>query len=48
MTHEIMNAMDYPERSGGRTEVSIQVIKDILKKHDPAGFESFNPFEGLE
>jgi hypothetical protein len=43
MTHEIMNAMDYPERSGGRSEVSIQVIKDILKKHDPEGFNSFEP-----
>ena len=43
MTHEIMNAMHYPEHSGGRDGVSIQVIKDILQKHDPAGFESFKP-----
>jgi hypothetical protein len=43
MTQEIMQAMHYPEHSGGRTEVSIQAIRDILKKHDPSGFESFTP-----
>jgi hypothetical protein len=43
MTHEIMQEMHYPEHSGGRTEVDIQSIKDILKKHDPKGFESFSP-----
>ncbi len=48
MTKDILTAMHYPEHSGGRTEVDIELIKNIIKKHDPKGFEAFNPFEGLE
>ena len=48
MTKDILEAMHYPEHSGGRTEVDIQTIKNIIQKHDPKGFESFDPFEGLE
>ena len=48
MTKDILQAMHYPEHSGGRTEVNIQTIKNIIKKHDPKGFESFDPVEGLE
>ena len=48
MTKDILEAAYWPEHSGGRTEVSIQAIREIVKKHDPEGFESFNPFEELE
>jgi len=48
MTKEILEAMHYPEHSGGRTEVDIQTIKDIIQKYDSEGFEAFDPFEGLE
>ena len=48
MTKDILQEMHYPEHSGGRTEVSIQAIRDIIQKHDPEGFKSFDPFEGLE
>lgn len=48
MTKEILEAMHYPEHSGGCTEVSIKTIRDIIQKHDPEGFESFDPWEGLE
>jgi hypothetical protein len=48
MTKDILQAMHYPEHSGGQTEVDIQTIKNIIQKHDPKGFESFDPFEGLE
>jgi hypothetical protein len=48
MTKDILQAMHYPEHSGGQTEVDIQTIKKIIQKHDPEGFESFDPFEGLE
>ena len=43
MTKDILQAMHYPEHSGGRTEVDIQTIKKIIQKHDPEGFESFVP-----
>jgi hypothetical protein len=48
MTKDILEAAYWPEHSGGRAEVSIEKIRDIVKKHDPEGFESFDPFEGLE
>jgi hypothetical protein len=48
MTKDILEAMHYPEHSGGRTEVDIQTIKNIIQKHDPKGFEAFDPFEELE
>ena len=48
MTKDILKAAYWPERSGGCTEISIQAIRDIVKKHDPEGFESFDPFEDLE
>jgi hypothetical protein len=48
MTKDILEAAYWPEHSGGRTEVSIEEIRDIVKKHDPEGFEAFDPFEGLE
>jgi hypothetical protein len=48
MTKDILKAAYWPEHSGGSTEVSIQEIRDIVKKHDPEGFESFDPFEDLE
>lgn len=43
MTHEILKTMHYPAHSGGRTEVSIEAIKDVLKKLDPEGYNSFEP-----
>jgi hypothetical protein len=48
MTKDILEAMHYPEHSGGQTVVEIEVIKDIIKKHDLEGFEAFDPFEELE
>ena len=48
MTKEILEAAYWPEHSGGLTEVSIQTIRDIVKKHDPEGFDSFDPFEDLQ
>jgi hypothetical protein len=43
MTHELLQEMIYPERSGGRSEVSIAAIRKIIEKHDPEGFNSFEP-----
>jgi|LakMenE01Jun11ns_1017448.scaffolds.fasta_scaffold8548991_1 hypothetical protein len=48
MTKDILTAAYWPEHSGGMTEVSIQEIRDIVKKHDPEGFEAFDPFEEVE
>jgi len=45
MTEELLAEMIYPEHSGGRTEVSIKAIRDIIAKHDPDGFNAFNPYE---
>jgi hypothetical protein len=48
MTKEILEAAFWPEHSGGCTEVSIKKIRDIVKKYDPEGFESFDPWEDVE
>lgn len=45
MTEDLLEAIFYPEHSGGETKVDIDTIKTIIQKHDPKGFEDFNPFE---
>jgi hypothetical protein len=47
MTQELLAEMIYPEHSGGRTEVSIKAMRDIIAKHDPEGFNAFNPYEHM-
>ena len=48
MTQELLAEMIYPEHSGGRTEVSIKAMRDIIAKHDPEGFNAFNPYEHMQ
>ena len=45
MTEDLLDAIHYPEHSGGETKVDISIMKAIIQKHDPKGFEDFNPFE---
>jgi hypothetical protein len=44
ITDEILNALFYVEHSGGIYEVNTDVIREIVKKYDPQGFESYNPY----
>jgi hypothetical protein len=48
MTEDLLEAMFYPEHSGGETTIDIATMKAIIQKHDPQGFDSFNPFEEEE
>ena len=44
MTDEILDALFNVEHSGGIYEVNTDVIREIVKKYDPQGFESYNPY----
>jgi hypothetical protein len=43
MTHEILQEMFDRQKGGGLADISMDVVKDILAKHDPEGVNSFEP-----
>ena len=43
MTKAIMQEMFVVDKVSGSSDIKMDTIKDIIKKHDPQGFDKFEP-----